>query len=155
MALIRRHGLIPDISNDGNLKDISPPLSTLVDHFKANDKTVTKQTCIDVIQCYFRDGKDGLLGAAASRVFNQQSFYNEPTSFVVFLKLFHAEFLRTTHPLNEDAAFLVGGRHHGCKIVQFHMRASLFVESDDNINDCRKVGCHFRDDISSSQNFVK
>ena len=139
VALIRRHGLIPDISDDSNLKDILPPLSTLVDHFKANDKTMTKQACIDVIQCYFRDGKDGLLGAVASRMFNQQSFYNEPTSFIVFLKLFHAEFLRSTHASNKDAAFLVGGRYHGCKAKQPHMRDSIFVVSDDTISDSKKV----------------
>ena len=139
VGIIRRHGLIPDISNDSNLKDIFPPLSTLVDHFKANDKTMTKQACIDVIHCYFRDGKDGLLGAVAFRVFNKQSFYKEPTSFIVFIKLFHAEVLRTTHPLNKDAAFLDGGRYHGCKVVELHMRDSLYVNSDDKNNDYRKV----------------
>ena len=139
VAIIRRHGLVPDISNDSNLKDIFPPLSTLVDHFKANDKTMTKQACIDVIHCYFRGGKNGLFGAVAFRVFNKHSFYNEPTTFIVFLKLFHAEFLRTTHPSNKDAAFLNGGRYYGCKKTQVHMRDSLFVESDDKNNDCRKV----------------
>ena len=139
VALIRRHGLIPDISDDSNLKDILPPLSTLVDHFRANDKTVTKQACTDVIQCYFRDGKNGILGAVAFRVFKNKSFYNEPTSFITFLKLFHAEFLRSTHPSNKDAAFLVGGRYHCCKVKQSHIRDSIFVVSDDNISDCRKV----------------
>ena len=87
----------------------------------------------------FQTRKDGLLGAVCFRLFNKQSFYNEPRTILDFLKLFHAEVLRTTHPLNKDAAFLDGGRYHGCKVVQLHMRDSLFVESDDKNSECRKV----------------
>ena len=52
-AIIRRHGLIPQLSNDSDLKDIFPPLSAIVDQFKAKDKTKTKQSCNNVIQCFF------------------------------------------------------------------------------------------------------
>ena len=59
--IIRRHGLILELSNDSNLKDMFPPLSAIVDHFKSKDKKKTKQPCNDVIQCFFRSAKDGVL----------------------------------------------------------------------------------------------
>ena len=138
-AIIRRHGLIPELSNDSNLKEMFPPLSAIVDQFKANDKTKTKQPCNDVIQCFFRSGKDGLLGAVSVRLFNKQSFYNEPTTILIYLKLFHAEALRTLHPHNKDTAFLDGGMHHGCKDAQPNIRDSLYVKSGDKNNNCRQV----------------
>ena len=52
-AIIGRHGLIPKPSNDINLKELFPPLSVIVDHFKAKDKTQTKQQCNDVVQRIF------------------------------------------------------------------------------------------------------
>ena len=88
---------------------------------------------------FFQTGKDGLLGAVSVRLFNKQSFYNEPTTILVFLKLFHAEVLRTLHPHNKDAAFLDGGLYHGCKDAQLNIRDSLCVKSGDKNNDCRKV----------------
>ena len=60
-AIIRRHDLIPELSNDSNLKEMFPPLSAIVDHFKAKDKTKTKQPCNDVIQCFFVPGKTDFL----------------------------------------------------------------------------------------------
>ena len=138
-AIIRRHGLIPELSNDSDLKEMFPPLSATVDQFKANYKTKTKQPCNDVIQCFFRSGKDGLLGAVSVRLFTKQSFYNEPMTILIYLKLFHAEALRTLHPYNKDTAFLDGGLYHGCKEAQPNIRDSLYVKSGDNKNDCRLV----------------
>ena len=87
----------------------------------------------------FQTGKDGLLGAVSFRLFNKESFYNKPTTILVFLKLFHAEVLRTLHPHNKDTAFLDGGLYHGCKDAQTNIRDSLYVKSGDKINDCRRV----------------
>ena len=140
MAIIRSHGLIPELSNDSNLKDMFPPLSAIVDHFKANDKTKTKQPCNDVIQCFFRSGKEGLLGAVSVRLFNKQSFYNEPTTILIYLKLFHAEALRTLHPLHKDIAFLDGGVFHGCTVAQpDSIRDTLYVRSGDVKTESRQV----------------
>ena len=131
MLIIRRHGLIPEPSNGNNLKDMFPPLSAIVDQFKANNKTVTKQSCNDVVQFFFRSGKQGLLGAVSVRLFGKQSFYNDPTTILVYLKLFHAEALRTLHPHNKDTAFLTGGLYHGCKEARPNARDSLYVKSGD------------------------
>ena len=57
-AIIGRHSLIPEPSNDDHLKELFPPVSVIVDHFKAKDKTQTKQKCNDVVQRLFRSGKD-------------------------------------------------------------------------------------------------
>ena len=52
-VIIGRHGLIPEPSNDDHLKELFPPVSVIVDHFKAKDKTQTKQQCNDVVQRIF------------------------------------------------------------------------------------------------------
>lgn len=60
-AIVRRHGLIPELSNASNLKEMFPPLSAIADHFKAKDKTKTKQACNDIIQCFYVPGKTDFL----------------------------------------------------------------------------------------------
>ena len=87
----------------------------------------------------FSSGKDGLLGAVSVRLFNKQSFYNEPTTILIYLKLFHAEALRTLHPHNNDTVFLDSGLCHGCKEAQPNIRDSIYMKSGDKKNDCRLV----------------
>ena len=82
------------------------------------------------------------------RLFNKQSFYNEPTTILIYVNLFHAEALRTLHSHNKDTAFLEGGLYHGCKEAQPNIRNSLYVKSGDKQNDCR---CRLADAFSQFQ----
>ena len=152
--MIRRHGLIPEPSNDSNLRDMFPPLSAIIDQFNASDKTVTKQACNNVVQFFFRSGKQRLLGAVSVRLLGKQSFYNDPTTILVYLKLFHAEVLRTLHPLHKDTAFLEGGLYHGCKVAQSHIRDSLYVKSGDMKNECRKVDAFSQFQLKSNDVYL-
>ncbi len=93
-----RHGLIPELINKSALKEMFPPLSAIADHFKAKDKTKTKQAYNDVAQHFVSSGRAALLGTQSGRVFMKQSFYNKPTSILVYLKLFHAWALNKLHP---------------------------------------------------------
>ena len=129
-AIIGRHGLIPELSNDVHLKELFPPVSVIVDHFKAKDKTQTKQQCNDVVQHLFCSGKDGLLGAVAHRLFKAEKFYNEPTTILIYHKLCHAEVLRILHPHNKNTPFLLGGLYRPCKESQRNIRDSLYVKSN-------------------------
>ena len=109
-------------------------MSVIVDHFKAKDKTQTKQQSNDVVQHLFRSGKDGLLGVVAHRLFKAEKFYNKPTTILIYHKLCHAEVLRILHPRNKNTAFLLGGLYHGCKETQRNMRDSLYLKSDGSDN---------------------
>lgn len=108
-----------------------PLLSAILDQFNANDKTVTKQTFNDVVQFFFCSGKQGLLGAVSVRLFGKQSFYNDPTTILVYLKLFHAEALRTLHLHHKDTAFLDGDLYNGCKVEQHNICDNIYVKSGD------------------------
>ena len=117
-TIIGRHGLIPEPSNDVHLKELFPPVSVIVDHFKAKDKTQTKQQCNDVVQHLFCSGKDGLLGAVAHRLFKAEKFYNKPTTILIYHKLCHAEALRILHPRTKNAAFGVSSLYRGCRVLR-------------------------------------
>ena len=138
-VIIGRHGLIPEPSNDDHLKELFSPVSVIVDHFEAKDKTQTKQQCNDVVQHLFCSGKDGLLGAVAFCLFKAQSFYNKPTTILIYHKLCHAEVLRTLHPHNKNTASLHGGLYHACKESQRNIRDSLYVKSDECQDHERRV----------------
>ena len=74
------------------------------------------------------------------RLFGKQSFYNDPMTILVYLKLFHAEALRTLHPLHKDIAFLDGGVFHGCTVAQpDSIRDTLYVRPSDVKTECRQV----------------
>ena len=131
-----------------------PPVSVIDDHFKAKDKTQTKQKCNDVVQHLFCSGKDGLLGAVAFCLFKAQSFYNEPTTILIYHKLCHAEALRTLHQRNKNTAFRHGGLYHGCKEAQRNMRDSLYLKSGGSSNDCRLVHRFHQLQLTSNNVFL-
>ena len=139
-TIIRKHGLIPDLRSESELKKMFPPLSAIARHFKARDTTVTKQACNDVIQHFFSSRKEGLLGSASVRTFQRKSFYHRPRSLLIFHKLMHAWALKTLHPKNKDTAFLQGGVYHGCKDKpKENIRDSLYLKLAGSKTSIRQV----------------
>ena len=83
--------------------------------------------------------KGGLLGTLAARLFGKQAFYNEPRSILIYLKLFHADAIRTIHPLHKNIAFLEGGLFYGCKDSHSNARDTLYMKSAEVKTEYRRV----------------
>ena len=83
--------------------------------------------------------KGGLLGTLSARLFGKQAFYNEPRSILIYLKLFHADAIRTIHPLHKNIAFLDGGLFYGCKDSHSNARDTLYMRSAEVKTEYRRV----------------
>jgi len=127
MLILRRHSLLPQLSSLKQLRKLFPPLAAIIDQFNSKDKASKKKACNDVIEFFFGSRRGSLLGTSASRLFSRQSFYNEPSSILIYLKLFHAYALWVLQPQHKDIAFLVGGRYYGCKNAPSDRRDSLYL----------------------------
>ena len=140
MLILRRHSLLPQLSNLRQLRKLFPPLAAIIDHFNSKDKTSKKKACNDVIEFFFGSRKGSLLGTSASRLFAKKAFYNDPSGILIYLKLFHACALWMLHPQHKDIAFLVGGRYYGCKNDPSDRRDSLYLSPANlAITDSRQV----------------
>jgi len=142
MLILRRHSLLPQLSSLKQLRKLFPPLAAIIDQFNSKDKTSKKKACNDVVDFFFGGGKGSLLGTSASRLFSKQSFYNEPSGILIYLKLFHAYALWMLYPQHKDIAFLVGGRYFGCKNdpSASNRRDSLYLSPANlSITDTRQV----------------
>lgn len=140
MLILRRHSLLPQPSSLKQLRKLFPPLAAIIDQFNSKENASKKQACNDVIEFFFGNEAGSCLGTSASRLFSKQSFYNDPSSILIYLKLFHGYALWVLQPQHKDMAFLVGGRYHGCKIAPTDRRDSLYLSPAHlEISDTRQV----------------
>ena len=129
------------MKNKQATNEIIPPLAAIVQHFNTKDKAGTKHTCAVIAKSMF-GSKAYFVSSVNGRVLMKISFYSNPRSVLIFLKLFHAYAIKKIKKSNTP--FLVGGSYHGCKELGVHARDSLYLKTNDDRTKYRKVE-YFKD----------
>ena len=125
-SIIRQYGLMPEIKNSDDLKDMFPPMSTIYDYLEATNGGDAKHECTAVAQHYY-----GNLTMPSRRTLTKHAFYKESSSLLIHLKLMHACALKTLKPANIKTPFLTAGIYIACKAKPQDFRNSLRYKKGD------------------------
>ena len=104
-AIMRWYGLAPFVKGMETVKQMIPDLQTLVKHFIAQNKDMTKVKCTDLASNMFGSSAS-FVSSVNLRVLKTIKFYAKPRSLLVFLKLFLAYALKRH---KKTTPFLAGG----------------------------------------------